>query len=411
MNPKRNIKQGAIRLAEHQNRREAVLEALNGAVGVVFAGEGSAPLVGKWRPDFSFLYLTGLDHEAGAAVLFDPTAEDAKRRIALFLRPMNPELERWDGYREQIGQALKDRTGFKTVMRATSLPAVLTTAARRAKRLACLHPFSVYPAAASADLEVFRKLSERVPGVKIEDRTNLLPQMRAVKSPAELALMKEAAAATAAGYAAAMRMIRPGVSEADIANTLEQTYRAHGSTGVPYNHIVGSGLHGTVLHYMDNSGIVQDGDLIVIDSAAEVAGYAADVTRTFPVNGRFTKEQREAYEVVLRAHSAAIKAARPGVKMCEVDAAGRDVIEKAGYGDLFIHGIGHQLGLQVHDVTPDGALKAGMVITIEPGVYFPEKKMGIRIEDDVLVTGKGREILTADIPRTIEDVEAAMRGK
>jgi len=411
MNPKRNIKQGAIRLAEYQNRREAVLEALKGAVGVVFAGEGSAPLVGKWRPDFSFLYLTGLDHEAGAAVLFDPTAEDAKRRIALFLRPMNPELERWDGYREQIGQALKDRTGFKTVMRATSLPAVLTTAARRAKRLACLHPFGVYPAAASADLEVFRKLSERVPGVKIEDRTNLLPQMRAVKSPAELALMKKAAAATAAGYAAAMRMIRPGVSEADIANTLEQTYRAHGSTGVPYNHVVGSGLHGTVLHYMDNSGIVQDGDLIVIDSAAEVAGYAADVTRTFPVNGRFTKEQREAYEVVLRAHSAAIKAARPGVKMCEVDAAGRDVIEKAGYGDLFIHGIGHQLGLQVHDVTPDGALKAGMVITIEPGVYFPEKKMGIRIEDDVLVTGKGREILTADIPRTIEDVEAAMRGK
>jgi Xaa-Pro aminopeptidase len=409
MTSKQEPRADEVSLGEYQERRATVLKALKGAAAVVFAGEGGPPLVGKWRPDAHFLYLTGLANEAGAAVLFAPTAESPKNRCVLFLRPLNPERERWDGYREQIGAALKERTGFRAVLRSDSLPAALTGAARHGKRLACLHPFSVYPAAVSPDLAAFGKVTERVPGVKVEDRTNLLPLLRAMKSPAELRLMRKAIAVTAAGYAAAMKAIRPGVSEDRIAQVLERTYREEGARGVAFNTIAGSGLSTTVLHYMDNSAVLRRGDLLLIDSGAEYCGYAADVTRTYPVSGRFTPEQREVYQVVLRAQSAAIKAARVGATMSAVDDAARKVIERAGYGDAFIHGIGHQLGIQVHDATPDGPLKAGMVVTVEPGVYLPERRLGVRIEDDVLIKRKGNEVLTDAIPKTVAEVEAALR--
>jgi Xaa-Pro aminopeptidase len=398
-----------IGISEYASRRQKLFKSLNGAAAVVFAGDGAPPLLGKWRPDQNFYYLTAIDNEPGAAVLFDPSADDPKQRIVLFLRPLNLELERWDGYREQIGPELKKRTGFDSVFRSNALPARITNAARRAKKLACLHPFATYPAGVSPDLEAFRKVAERVPGVAIEDKTQLLPKMRSIKSPAELKLMRKAIDATAAGYEATMRMIKPGVNEGQIAQTLEDTYRANGGTGLAYNSIVGAGLNGTVLHYMANDGVVQKGDLLVIDSGAEFMGYASDVTRTFPASGKFTPEQRDVYEIVLKSQVAAIKVVGPGVKMFEVDAAARNVIDKAGLGHAFIHGVGHQLGMEVHDVTPDGALKEGMIVTIEPGVYLPEEKMGVRIEDDILVTKRGSENLTSMIPKTVKDVEARMR--
>jgi Xaa-Pro aminopeptidase len=398
----------SIPLAEYQARRQRLFESLKGAAAVVLAGEGSPPLVGKWRPDQHFVYLTGLEAEPGAAVLFDPTNENPKRRIVLFLRPLNPEMERWDGYREAIGQSLKEQTGFETVLRSNTLPAMLTAAARRAKRVACLHPFAVYPNPVGPDLAAFRQISERIPGLAIEDQTQLLPRMRAVKSEAELGLMRRAVGATTAGYDAILKLIRPGLTEADLDLALDHAYRAAGASGVAYNSIVGAGLNATVLHYMDNRQPLVDGDLIVVDSAARFGGYAADVTRTLPVSGKFTPEQREVYETVLRAELAAIAALRPGVTHTEVDAAARDVIERAGFGDAFIHNVGHQLGLDVHDVTPDGPLVEGMVVTIEPGIYLPDRKLGVRIEDDVLITKEGPVVLSDRIPKTIKDVEAAM---
>jgi Xaa-Pro aminopeptidase len=400
----------SISTAEYTARRERVLKQLRGAAAVVFAGEGSPPLLGKWRPDYNFLYLTGIPAEAGAAVLFDPKADDPKRRIVLILRALDPEMERWDGYRDPISARLKEQTGFQTILRANHLARVLATAARRTGRLACLHPFSAHTAPVSPDLTVFRKVTERIPGVVIEDRTNLLPSLRAVKSRAELSLMRRAIEATVAGYEAACSVIRPGATEAQVQDALEQTYRAHGATGPAYNSIVGSGLSGTVLHYMDNTGALEDGDLLVIDSGAEYDNYTSDVTRTYPVSGKFTREQRDMYEVVLRAQSAAIKAARPGAMMWEVDGAARGVIDRAGYRDAYIHGIGHQLGMEVHDVTPDGPLAPGMVVTIEPGIYLPELKSGIRIEDDILITTAGNRNLTDQIPKAATDVEGALRG-
>lgn len=399
----------AISVTEFQRRRNDVLKALKGAAAVVFAGEGSPPLLGKWRPDPHFYYLTGLDSEAGAAVLFDPSAENPKRRIVLFLRPLNIEKERWDGYRDPIGSALKARTGFDTIMRSDALPLALTGAARRTKQLMCLHTFTVFPAEVSPDLSMFRKVCERVATAKIEENVNLLPSMRAIKSPAELKLMRKAVEITAAGYAAAAKVIRPKASEDFVSQTLDQAYRRGGAQGVAYNNIVGSGISGTVLHYNDCTGTLEKGDLLVIDSGCAYKNYASDVTRTYPVGGTFSSEQRDVYEVVLAAQLASIKAAKAGVTFTDVDEAARQVIDKAGYGDAYIHGIGHQLGIQVHDAAPDGPLQPGMVITIEPGIYLPDKKFGVRIEDDILILRRGNENLTAAIPKKAAEVEASLK--
>lgn len=420
------IRPDGVPLREYAQRREQVLKMLKGggggggkagapaAVGLVLAGDSSHTVTGKWRPDLNFLYLTGIETEGGAAVLFDPSNPNPKRRIALFLRPLNPETDRWDGYRDEISSHLRAATGFEFVARTSMLPMFLAAAGRRVKRLACLHSLASHAADVSPDLAVFRKVAERVPGTAIEDRSMLLAGLRAIKSAAELNLMKRAAEATAAGYQAAVKTIRPGVTEAQVQRAMEAAFVEDGAEGTAYGSIVGGGVNATVLHYERNSQPLADGDVLLIDAGAQVGGYACDVTRAFPVSGRFTPEQREIYDLVLKAELAAIRAARPGKHLWEVDQAARQVIEAAGYGDYFPHGTSHHLGLHVHDADPDAPLAPGMVITIEPGVYLPDRKLGIRIEDDVLITregGGGAKVLTAEIPKAAEDVERAMRRK
>jgi Xaa-Pro aminopeptidase len=399
----------AITVAEYAERRAAVLQALEGAAAVVFAGTegGTEPFLGRWKTDRSFWHLTGIDHEGGAAVLFDPGAEDPEQAITLFLRPRDPESERWYGDRAALDSALKANMGFTSLSRTTRLPSRITEAARRTKRLACLHTFAAYPADVSPDLAVFKKVCERVPGVSLEDRTQLLPALRAVKSPAELDLIKKAVAISQAAYDTALRFIRPGVSEGTIAEAMTAEFRVRGAEAA-FEPIVGSGANGTVLHYIDNNKAVEDGELIVIDYGAACGGYASDVTRTLPAGGKFTPEQRDLYQVVLEASLAAISAARPGATFTDLQNAAHRVIAKAGYEDYFIHGIGHHIGAEVHDATPDGPLAIGMVLTVEPGVYLPERGVGVRIEDDILITPQGAEVLTAAIPKTVEAIEAAM---
>jgi Xaa-Pro aminopeptidase len=223
--------------------------------------------------------------------------------------------------------------------------------------------------------------------------------------------MKHAIEITAGGFAAAMKTARPELNEAEVQAALEHAYRAQGSPGPAFGTIVGSGINSTVLHYRANRKIIEDGDLICIDSGAAWGGYGADVTRTIPASGRFTPRQKEIYDIVLRALDAAIKAVKPGVTIAQVDRVAREVIRKAGYADYFIHSIGHHLGLETHDVTPDGPLKEGNVITVEPGIYLPEESLGVRIEDDIEVTKDGRRNLSKAIPRTVSEVEKAVRER
>ena len=399
-----------IPTAEYAARRQTLLSELGGAAAVVFAGDGHAPLKGRWFPDRNFYYLTGIADEPGAAVLFDPSAEDPKKQITLFLRPVNPEVDRWDGYRDEISTHLKASTGFSHIMRNGSLAAVLTQAARRTKRLACLHAFTTYPAPVSPDLAAFRQVAERVLGVTIDDRTQLLPTLRAGKSEAEIACMEMAIAGTTEGYANVLKMLAPGMNEADVDAALAAGFRAKGAPEAAYNSIVGGGIRGTVLHYMANNNELVDGELVVIDAGASYENYASDVTRTFPINGTFTERQAEIYDVVLRSLDAGIAAATAGVTNGHIDRVCRAVIEDAGFGDYFPHGAGHPLGLDVHEAGPDGPLLPGMVITIEPGIYIAAENLGIRIEDDILITESGGINLTGHIPRTREQIESALRN-
>ncbi|MGC4047264.1 MAG: Xaa-Pro peptidase family protein [Armatimonas sp.] len=385
-----------ISSSEYAARRARVLDALNGSAAVVFAGEGHAPLLGRWHANKNFVYLTGITSEPGAALLFDPSAPDPERQVTLFLRPINPEADVWDGLRDPIGAPLREKYGISHVMRTGALNSMLSSAARRCKKLACLAPFAVPPSPVSPDLALYRQVAERVLGVSIEDRTQLLILQRAQKSDTELMLMRKAAQATIDGYAAALEVIRPGGSETEVARALTTAFEKHGGEHA-YNPIVGSGINACVFHYMENSAPLNAGDVVLIDAGAAIGGYAADVTRTYPVSGTLTPEQQSLYSLVRDSMDAAIATLKPGSTLMEADKAARAVFTKAGYLDPYPYSIGHPLGLDVHEAGPDGGLLEGMVVTIEPGIYLLDKKLGIRIEDDLLITANGSENLTGVI--------------
>jgi Xaa-Pro aminopeptidase len=393
---------------EFRARRERLLQELGCAVAIVPAGEADPSLHHPWKPHAHFEYLTGIVDEPGAMLLLDPSNPVAAKRAVLLLRPLNPEVEKWDGFRDELGAALRARTGFDTVMRTGMLGRLLLEGTRRSRTLACLMPLAQWNSPVSADLAILRAQAERVPGTQVQDRSDLLLRMRAAKSAAEIACIREAGRITATGFAAAMRSMRAGMNEFDLQECVEHAYRTNGARELAFRTIAGGGFNATVLHYHANDRPLVDGELVVLDSGAKHAGYSAYVTRTLPVSGRFTARQRELYDTVLRAQAAAIAAVRPGATLAQVDAAGRKVIADAGLGDAFIHGMGHHLGLETHDASPDAPLEVGAVITIEPGVYLPKESIGIRIEDDVAVTEGGHEVLTPSIPRTADEVERAM---
>ena len=399
-----------IPLKGYANRREHVLKSLKDSVALVFAGDMDASIHGEFRAHPHFQYLTGIVDEPGAVLLFDPLNPVEARRTILFLKPLNPELEKWDGFREEISSKLKAKYGVGTIMRTTAFARFLLEATKRAKRFALLHPIAAHTAPVSPDLDVFRRSAERIPGSSFVDHTQLLAVMRAAKCPHEIALMTRAAEITAKGYEAVLSGLKPGITEFDVQELAEHGYRANGSRKPAYHTIAGGAFNATVLHYHGNREPLKHGDVILIDSGADYMGYACDVTRTFPVGGKFTARQREIYEIVLEAQLAAIAATKAGTTFAAIDKAARDVITKAGYGDAFFHGCGHHLGLEVHDITPEGPIPENAVITIEPGIYLPDEKFGVRIEDDILVTRKAGGVnLTAAIPKTVAEIERAMR--
>ena len=401
----------SIPTREFSARRSKVMRAIKNGVGVVFAGSGGGDLLGSWRPSPEFEYLTGITDEPDAVLVLDPNCPIETQREFLLLRPLDPEVERWDGKRDEISSALREQYGFKTIRRLGYLGIVARAAAARARKLSCLHQFAMFDKPVSPDLALFHKIAERIPGIEITDHTQVIPKLRSVKSKSEQACIRQACEITRIGFDDVLATMKPGASEFDVQETLEHAYRSNGSRGPAYNTIVGSGFNGTVLHYGANNQDLRKGDLVVIDSGANYRGYAADVTRTYPVGGKFSKRAREIYSIVLKALEASTKVAKAGRTFSQIDAAARKVITKAGYADRFIHGIGHHLGLEVHDATPDGPLKAGAVITIEPGIYIPEENIGVRIEDDILITNDTPVVLTKRIPKSIAAIEKAMASR
>jgi Xaa-Pro aminopeptidase len=398
-----------IDATEFAQRRERVLKALDGSVGLVLAGDADANLHHPFQAHPNFHYLTGVSDEPGAALLLEPRNPNPARRVQLFLRPLNPEREKWDGFRFEIGAELRERTGIATIFRLNMLSTQLLDAARRARALSLVMPLATHTAPVSGDLEIFRRVCERVPGCGIVDRSQLLASMRARKSAMEIACIEHAGLITGLGFHVAMATLQPGMNEFDLQRNVEEAYREGGARDLAFRTIAGGGFNSTVLHYHANDQRMESGDLVCLDSGAKWCGYSADVTRTLPVSGRFTPRQRDIYELVLKAQEAAIRACRPGRRLHEIDEAGRAVIRKAGFADAFPHGMGHHLGLETHDANPDEPVAEGSVVTIEPGIYLPLEHIGIRIEDVVLVTRRGPRVLTQHIPKSVSDIERLMR--
>jgi Xaa-Pro aminopeptidase len=251
-------------------------------------------------------------------------------------------------------------------------------------------------------------LEAKYPGLEIKDLTSALHTLRGLKLPGEIALLRRSAEIAAEGHVEAMRSARPGLFEFQVAAVARYVFSLRGAGPDAYGAIVGAGKNGCALHYMKNDAELKDGDLVVMDYAATVRGYASDVTRTFPANGHFSKEQRQLVQDIYDVQQQLIAMVKPGAKISSISATCNDLLSKRGY--RVDHGPCHHVGLAVHDPGPD-ELEAGMVLTVEPGAYLRNKGMGCRIEDTVLVTDKGCEILSAGVPSSPDAIEKLMAEK
>jgi Xaa-Pro aminopeptidase len=415
----------------HDRRARLVSEAGDGVV-VLFGynDEDVAASVTTVHQNENFYYLTGWN-EPTAMMLLVPRVPKGRdqpvemEKEILFIPPHDYRQEKWTG--PKLGAEDADapaRTGFQTVESASLFHAELLEALKNFPKIyteLTPQPESGEDAFQSDMVSKLRKLA---PLAQLADLRPHLTRMRAVKSPSEIALIRQAADASVEAHLAAMGAVRPGVWEYQIAALMKYEYERRGCEWPSYPPIVGSGFYSTVLHYDEGTQQMQDGDVVVMDVAGSYSGYASDVTRTLPVSGHFTPRQREIYEIVLGAQNAALAAIKPGVmiggrgKLASLQQIAFEYINTHGkdlhgkpLGQYFIHGLGHSVGLNVHDPADyDQALQAGMVITDEPGIYIPEEKLGVRIEDMVLVTQDGAELLTRRLPRTVEEVEKAMKS-
>lgn len=269
---------------------------------------------------------------------------------------------------------------------------------------------------ASADipkaLALLNDAQARVPGSSLENKADLIPEMRRIKDELEVAQIQKAVDITGKGIVAAMESVEPGMREFQLQSLLEHVYEMEGAQFLGFSTILAAGPNATVLHYGRNDQPISENGLVLIDTGAAWQHYTADVTRTFPVSGRFSPREKELYELVLKAADTAIENVRVGADHYnDLHLVAKAVLEEAGYAEYFIHGIGHFVGLDVHDAgNYDLPLKVGTVLTIEPGIYIPEEGIGIRIEDVVLVTKDGPVVLSRHIPRTVKEIEDTMRN-
>jgi Xaa-Pro aminopeptidase len=392
-----------------------------------------------YRFDSHFYYLTGFPEPDAAVVI---VGGDAPKAL-LFCRDKNPERETWDGFRYGP-QAARERFGFEEAYPISALDGAVSTLLEN-------RPALYYPVGADGDWD--QRVLEWLNAVRakaragtaapdrLQDVRTAVDEMRLSKDPQELGLMRRAARITAAAHRRAMQATRPGRNEYEIEAELLHEFRRNGAQFPAYSPIVAGGSNACVLHYVANNALLRDGDLLLIDAGCELDGYASDVTRTFPVNGRFSGAQRQVYELVLAAQRAAIDEVKPGKRWNQPhDAAVRvlaqgmldlkllsgtldEVLEQETYKRFYMHRTGHWLGLDVHDAGDYKRagrwreLVPGMVLTVEPGLYVrgapdvPQAlhDIGVRIEDDVAVSASGSEVLTAETPKAPDDIEALMR--
>ncbi|MEQ9397531.1 MAG: aminopeptidase P N-terminal domain-containing protein [Longimicrobiales bacterium] len=429
----------------HRSRRDAVRRAMpSGSVALVFGAperQRSNDTNFQYRQDSDFYYLTGSEEPGSALLLVPGGVEVDGERVEeiLFIPPRDPAAEVWTGRRfgveraeGQLGvQMALENSRFDEVARAVlagttvlveDLPGGVAEGSALASQLETLNEVASRPdmvdgpRAASVDSETLRRV---------------LTGLREIKTPEEMVLLRRAIDITADAHRAVMQQVEPGWAEYEVEALIEYTFARNGAQYTGFPSIVGSGENSVILHYETNRKVTQAGEVAVIDIGAEVHGYSADITRTIPVSGTFTPEQRIIYDLVLAAQQAGIDAAVGGAPMQATHMAAVGVLlpglaelglidgprDVQGLRRFFMHGTSHYIGLDVHDTGSYGTLEPGMVITVEPGVYIPAADdidpkwwhIGVRIEDDILITEGAPEMLSGNAPRTADDIEALMR--
>ncbi len=364
-----------------------------------------------FRQDNTFFYFTELETQ-DAWLVMTARGPDSLETV-LFLPPRTPSQERWTGLRLGPDSVAVRLSGIAKVLPTDSLDT-------RLRRLRFANTPIYVPLGPTTREE--RQIADiAFSGADVRNLLPIVDSMRVVKDADEIARLRRAVEISVAGHVAAMRAARPGMYEYEMEAVLEEGFRGNGADRLGYPSIVGSGPNSTTLHYDVNRRRTENGDLVVIDAAAEWGQYTADVTRTFPVNGKFTPRQKAIYDLVLGAQQAAFDSMHPGITMRQLDdIARRYMRDHSGTlcGDktcddreYFNHGLGHPIGMDVHDVGIGRPLEPGMVVTLEPGIYLQAERLGVRIEDDVLVTAKGGEWLSAGAPRTTDAIEKLMRGR
>ncbi|GAA3904958.1 Xaa-Pro aminopeptidase [Halomonas cibimaris] len=445
MLPESMPRPAAITPDAYAARRAALIARLPATAAVVLPGAGlvtrSKDSEFAFRQNSDFYYLTGIVEPDALLVLLP--GRDAGETV-VFCQDRDPTLEAWTGRRLGADGMVAEHGVDEAVENAERDERLHRLLAGREQLFVPFDDDGALALAeqAYADSTAGRRGAPPVSG--FHNVTPLIHAMRQLKTADEMALMRHAAEISARAHCRAMRASRPGLFEYQLQAELEHEFVWQGGSGPAYGSIVGGGVNACVLHYVENTAPLNDGDLVLIDAGAEFALYAGDITRTFPVNGTFSAAQREVYEVVLTAQENAVAAIRPGATLIDIHqgvvrdlTAGLialgllsgDVDERIAdhsYRRFYLHSTSHWLGLDVHDVgeyrRPDGTprpLEEGMVLTIEPGLYIPAdddipeayRGMGIRIEDDVAVTAEGHEVLTADVPKQVADIEALMAKK
>lgn len=418
-----------------QNRKRFTAAMENNAIAI-FNSNDELPTNGdalyKFKQNSDLYWLCGIDQEDTMVILFPNNPDPAYREVLVLVRP-NEMKEKWDGKRLRAEEA-KKISGIQTVIWLDSLDAPLQTWVHLADTI-YLNTNENDRKANNITLRDYRyaaQMREKYPLHRYQRSARIMKELRAIKTAQEVAVMQQAIDITHQTFLDVMRFVKPGVMEYEIEATILHGFLSRRATGPAYGSIVASGDNARILHYVFNNQPCNNGDLILMDFGAEYGGYCADLTRTIPVNGKFTKRQKEVYNGCLHLHNYAKSLLKPGITIAAyTDKVGEEaskVFVKLGllskgdvknednnnraYRKYLYHGISHHLGIDVHDLgTRTEPIKAGMVFTVEPGIYIEEEKMGIRIENNLWITKSGNKDLMAKIPITVEEIEAYMKSR
>jgi len=430
-----------LSVAQAQERREREPNSVYAERRAKIAAEVDGPVIlwgytGReesaqtyiFHQEDGFYYLTG-HNEEGAGLIFLPAAKNGSAndgwtgsREILFLPPKDPAKEKWNGVRiSPSDPGIQAWTGFATVEAFPEMRATVESLAKLYPTLYTILPYEKENGGYPHEKAVVEWLQLAAPQAKLKDVRLQINALRQIKFPGELAFLQKAIDLSLDAHLEAMKLTRPGLFEYQVAAKMVEVHAWGGSEAEGYAPIVGAGPNSTVLHYDKLDRKIVDGDIVVLDVGAQYSGYTADITRTLPANGKFTPRQREIYSIVLGAQNAALAMLKPGNNVCKkgdnsayrvsydyINSHGKDLHGKP-LGQYYIHGLSHHIGLDVHDPGEYCApLRPGMVITVEPGIYIPEENLGVRIEDDVLITDSGYKFLSERLTRDPDEIEKIM---